>query len=244
MRRGESLLYSRRHGIAFAHYPKTAGHSMVKWFRETFPDAAFVKPDPIHPVSHLSVRESLDHLGIAPQSLRFLGRSGRNAVGSLARHILLFPRPPLRIIGVVREPLAMLVSLFEYWKSYDFGAEPITPLIRAAKTGSFKTFLEHAILRRELPKYDNFFDVGGQAWGNTRLLDLESLDADLAALTDEWGIETPVTRLDRCNVGPRQGRDLSLYLDEAGALVDVARSYFGWYYRRRSAAATPVRRAA
>lgn len=244
MRRGESLLYSRRHGIAFAHYPKTAGHSLVKWFRATFPDAAFVKPDPIHPVSHLSVRESLDHLGIAPQSLRFLGRSGRNAVGSLARHILLFPRPPLRIIGVVREPLAMLVSLFEYWKSYDFGAEPITPLIRAAKTGSFKTFLEHAILRRELPKYDNFFDVGGQAWGNTRLLDLESLDADLAALTDEWGIETPVTRLDRCNVGPRQGRDLSLYLDEAGALVDVARSYFGWYYRRRSAAATPVRRAA
>ena len=244
MRRGESLLYSRRHGIAFAHYPKTAGHSMVQWFRETFPDAAFVKPDPIHPVSHLSVRESLDHLGIAPQSLRFLGRSGRNAVGSLARHILLFPRPPLRIIGVVREPLAMLVSLFEYWKSYDFGAEPITPLIRAAKTGSFKTFLEHAILRRELPKYDNFFDVGGQAWGNTRLLDLESLDADLAALTDEWGIETPVTRLDRCNVGPRQGRDLSLYLDEAGTLVGVARGYFGWYYRRRSAAATPVRRAA
>ena len=116
------MLYSRRHGIAFAHYPKTAGHSMVKWFRATFPDAAFVKPDPIHPVSHLSVRESLDRLGIAPQSLRFLGRSGRNAVGSLARHILPFPRPPLRIIGVVREPLAMLVSLFEYWKSYDFGA--------------------------------------------------------------------------------------------------------------------------
>jgi len=238
------MLYSRRHRIAFAHYPKTAGHSMVKWFRATFPDAAFVKPDPIHPVSHLPVRESLDRLGIAPQSLRFLGRSGRNAVGSLARHILPFPRPALRIIGVVREPLAMLVSLFEYWGSYDFGAEPITPLIRAAKTGSFKTFLEHAILRRELPKYDNFFDVGGQAWGNTRLLDLESLDADLDALTEAWGIDTPVTRLDRCNVGPRQGRDLSLYLDEAGTLVGVARGYFGWYYRRRSAAATPVRRAA
>ena len=238
------MLYSRQHSIAFAHYPKTAGHSMVKWFRATFPDAAFVTPDPIHPVSHLSVRESLDRLGIAPQPLRFLGRSGRNAVGNLARHILPFPQPQLRIIGVVREPMAMLVSLFEYWQSYDFGAEPITPLIAAAKTGSFPIFLERAILRRELPKYDNFFDVGGQAWANTRLLDLESLDDDLDALTDEWGIETPVTRLDRCNVGPRPVRDLSPYLEEAGALATAARSYFGWYYRRQAAAAATVRRVA
>jgi hypothetical protein len=229
------MLYSRQHRIAFAHYPKTAGHSMVKWFRATFPDAAFVNPDPIHPVSHLSVRESLDKLGIAPQPLRFLGRSGRNAIGSLARHILPFPQPQLRVIGVVREPMAMLVSLFEYWQSYDFGAEPITPLIAAAKTGSFPIFLERAILRRELPKYDNFFDVGGQAWKNTRLLDLESLDDDLDALTDEWGIESPVMRLDRCNVGPRHVRDLSPYLEEAGALATAARNYFGWYYRRQAA---------
>jgi hypothetical protein len=140
--------------------------------------------------------------------------------------------------------MAMLVSLFEYWQSYDFGAEPITPLIAAAKTGSFPIFLERAILRRELPKYDNFFDVGGELWANTRLLDLESLDEDLDALTDEWGIETPVTRLDRCNVGPRQVRDLSPYLEEAGALATAARSYFGWYYRRQAAAAATVRRAA
>jgi hypothetical protein len=134
------MLYSRTHNIAFVHYPKTAGHSMVKWFRATFPDAAFVKPDPIHQISHLSVRESLERLGIAPKPLRFLGRSGRNAVGSLARHILPFPRPQWRIAGVVREPMAMLVSLFEYWKSFDFGAEPITPLIAAAKTGCLPPF--------------------------------------------------------------------------------------------------------
>jgi hypothetical protein len=236
------VLYSRKERIAFAHYPKTAGHSMVKWFRATFPDAAFVQPDPIHPVSHLSVRESLDRLCIAPQPLRFLGRSGRNAVGNLARHILPFPQPQLRIIGVVREPMAMLVSLFEYWQSYNFGAEPITPLIAAAKTGSFKTFLDRAILRRELPKYDNFFDVGGEVWANTRLLDLESLDNDLADLTEAWRIKSPMPRLDRCNVGPRPVRDLSPYLEEAGALATAARSYFGWYYRRQAAAAT--RRAA
>ena len=238
------MLYSRKHRIAFAHYPKTAGHSMVKWFRATFPDAAFVKPDPIHPVSHLSVRESLDRLGIAPQSLRFLGRSGRNAVGNLARHILPFPQPPVRIIGVVREPMAMLVSLFEYWQSFNFGTEPITPLIAAAKTGSFPIFLERAILRRELPKYDNFFDGGGEVWANTRLLDLESLDDDLDDLTEAWGIKSPGPRLDRCNVGRRQVRDLSPYLEEAGALATVARSYFGWYYRRQAAAAATVRRAA
>ena len=236
------MLYSPRHSIAFAHYPKTAGHSLVKWFRATFPDARFINPDPIHPVSHLSVRESLDRLGIAPQPFRFLGRSGRNAVGSLARHILPFPQPQLRIIGVVREPMSMLVSLFEYWKTYDFGTEPITPLIAAARTGSFPTFLHRAVVRRELPKYDNFFDVGGAAWENTRLLDLETLDEDLAELTEAWGIETPVPRLERCNVGPRQVRDLSPYVDEAGALATVARSYFGWYYRRQTAAAATVRR--
>lgn len=238
------MLYSPRHSIAFAHYPKTAGHSLVKWFRATFPDARFVNPDPIHPVSHLSVRESLDRLGIARQPFRFLGRSGRNAVGSLARHIVPFSRPRLRIIGVVREPMSMLVSLFEYWKSYDFGTEPITPLIAAARTGSFPTFLHRAVVRRELPKYDNFFDVGGAAWENTRLLDLETLDEDLAELTEAWGIETPSPRLDRCNVGPRQVRDLSPYLDEAGALATVARSYFGWYYRRQAAVAAAPRRAA
>jgi hypothetical protein len=238
------MLYSPRHSIAFAHYPKTAGHSLVKWFRATFPDARFINPDPIHPVSHLSVRESLDRLGIAPQPFRFLGRSGRNAVGSLARHILPFPQPQLRIIGVVREPMSMLVSLFEYWKTYDFGTEPITPLIAAARTGSFPTFLHRAVVRRELPKYDNFFDVGGAAWETTRLLDLETLDEDLAELTEAWGIETPVPRLERCNVGPRQVRDLSPYVDEAGALATVARSYFGWYYRRQAAVAAAPRRAA
>jgi hypothetical protein len=115
-------------------------------------------------------------------------------------------------------------------------------LIAAARTGSFPTFLHRAVVRRELPKYDNFFDVGGAAWENTRLLDLETLDEDLDALTDEWGIESPVPRLERCNVGPRQVRDLSPYVDEAGALATVARSYFGWYYRRQTAAAATVRR--
>ena len=109
------MLYSRQHSIAFAHYPKTAGHSMVKWFRAT---------------------------------------------------------------------------------------------------------------------------------SNTRLLDLESLDDDLDDLTEAWGIKSPVPRLDRCNVGPRPVRDLSPYLDEAGALATAARSYFGWYYRRQAAAAATVRRAA
>lgn len=230
------MLYSPSHQIAFAHYPKTAGHSLVRWFRAAFPDARFLVPDPIHPVSHLPVRESLDHLGIAPQPLRFLGRSSRGAVNAMTRNILSFRGPPLRIFGVVREPMAMLVSLYEYWRNYDFGAEATTPLILAARSGSFRTFLHRAVVRRELPKYENFFDVGGVAWHSTRLLDLESIDEALAALVREWGLDTAPPRLERCNVGPRQVRDLGAHLEEAGPLVAVARSYFGWYYRRRGAA--------
>jgi hypothetical protein len=38
------MLHSPAANIAFAHYPKTAGHSLVSWFRGAFPDAAFVDP--------------------------------------------------------------------------------------------------------------------------------------------------------------------------------------------------------
>ena len=81
-------------------------------------------------------------------------------------------------------------------------------------------------------------------WANTRLLDLESLDNDLAALTEAGGIKSPMPRLDRCNVGPRPVRDLSPYLEEAGTLATAAQRYFGWYDRRQAAAAATVRRAA
>lgn len=222
------MLYSPSAGIAFAHYPKTAGHSLVEWFRGTFPDARFVEPDPVHPISHLPVHESLVRLGFLPGRSRGLGRVGRRITGACVRLVAGAPRMP-RIIGAVREPFSMLVSLFEYWRDYPFAAEPDSTLIRAARSGSFRAFLERAVVRGELPKYENFFDVGGPAWASTRLLDFSTLEESLAHVGREWGFSVPPGSLGRRNVGPRPRRDLEPYRDEAAPLAFAIRSRFRWY---------------
>ena len=46
------MLISRTHKLAFAHYPKTAGTSLQRWFIDTCPDAELLVPDnPHYPVS-------------------------------------------------------------------------------------------------------------------------------------------------------------------------------------------------
>lgn len=64
---GANMLYSRSMDLGFAHYPKTAGHSITKWFREVFPDARLVEPHPLYEVNHLPVRDSLEKLGLVPR---------------------------------------------------------------------------------------------------------------------------------------------------------------------------------
>ena len=71
------MLYSQSMDIGFAHYPKTAGHSLTRWFREVFPDARLVEPHPIYEVNHLPVRYSLEQLGLVPRQDRFSGRRHR-----------------------------------------------------------------------------------------------------------------------------------------------------------------------
>jgi len=56
------MLVSPSARLALAHYPKTAGHSLVRWFRTAFPDAAFVEPPTVYTISHLPVRVSLKRL--------------------------------------------------------------------------------------------------------------------------------------------------------------------------------------
>jgi len=227
------VLHSRAAGIAFAHYPKTAGHALVEWFRATFPDAAFVEPDPVHPISHLPVRESLVRLGAVPRGGRILGRAGRAAVGRIAAIAgRIGPAPKWRVIGVVREPFEMLVSLFEYWRDYPFATEPDSTLIRAARSGSFGVFLDRAVVRGELPKYENFFDVGGPVWASTRLLDFADLDLALARVGEEWGFTVPAAGLARRNVGPRPTRDLGPYRAAAGPLLLAVERRFAWYRRQ------------
>lgn len=243
---GPTMLVSRQHNIAFAHYPKTAGCSFARWFCEVFPDAVYVPAsDP-----HIAVRPSLESLGLA---------SGPPVRNKLLRRCLsgcrkVLPFPPanqpcdLRIIGVVREPFEMLVSLYEYWRRTISPGQPAPRLIRTACTKSFRAFVELAVVGQRLPNYEDFFDVGGPAWGTTRLLDFATLDGALAAACEELGIQTSAT-LGLHNSAPRRMRAIRDYAVEAGDLIREVRAYFRWYYEEAEyvmlhGARTSFRRAA
>ncbi|MFM8415757.1 MAG: hypothetical protein ACKOCX_13675 [Planctomycetota bacterium] len=225
------MLYSRSANIAFAHYPKTAGHSLVAWLRQMFPDVAFVDPPPVYTISHFAVRESLERLGLAMPA-------AGSARGGWRRRLprwLGGPAAPseaggLRIIGVLREPFEMLVSLYEYWRTYQFHEPPKPELIRAARERPFPEFLAMAVVDQHVRNYRDFFDVGGPAWPATRLLAFESLGPALARACREFGVPPPAEALGHCNTGPRPGRDLGPYHAAAGDLVASVRRHFAWYY--------------
>ncbi|MFM8893627.1 MAG: hypothetical protein ACKOTB_18795 [Planctomycetia bacterium] len=241
------MLYSRSADIGFAHYPKTAGHSLTRWFCATFPDAELVERHPWYDVNHLPVRDSLERLGLVPRREptrarglsgawdRFLGHAvrlatGRPTTGGRRRG------PPVqpcstRIIGVVREPFEMLVSLFEYWRTFAFPAPPTQPLILQARSGNVREFLRAAVADAGLPSYEEFFDIDGPAAGGTRLLDFARLEPALVAVCLEFGIPGPGARLGQHNAGPGRSRNLESYRDEAGDLLAAVEHHFRWYYR-------------
>ena len=241
------MLYSRMFDIAFAHYPKTAGHSLTQWFCNAFPDAEFVEQNRRHAVSHLPVRQSLVQLGLVPPAvnnprtgLRRLARACANLPRRLTRWITTAayghtPRCNTRIIGVVREPFEMLVSLFEYWRRFDFEGTTNQPLIECARTGTFREFLAIAVVDRMADNYYDFFDMGGPASANTRLLDFHSLEPALLHICREFGVNPPAAKLGCLNASPtatRHGRDLLKYRTEAGSLVHEVHAHFHWYYKQ------------
>jgi hypothetical protein len=239
------MLYSQSMDIGFAHYPKTAGHSLTRWFREVFPDAKLVEPHPLYEVNHLPVRDSLEKLGLVPprrdpsldsrhRITRACAKLSRTLVRCLPaslRASVGHGKPcPTRIIGVVREPFEMLVSLFEYWRSFDFAEEPTQPLIRAARQDGFRRFLGMAVSDGGLATYESFFDMEGPASSNTRLLDFNALEPALLQACREFGVSVPKAKLGLLNVGPSRQRDLQPYRLEAGTLMSEVRSHFRWYY--------------
>ncbi len=239
------MLYSQSMDIGFAHYPKTAGHSLTRWFREVFPDAKLVEPHPLYEVNHLPVRDSLEKLGLVPPrrdpSLASCHRLTRACVKLSRTLVRCLPaglrasiaheKPcPTRIIGVVREPFEMLVSLFEYWRSFDFAEEPTQPLILAARQDGFHRFLGMAVSDGGLATYESFFDMDGPASSNTRLLDFNALEPALFQVFREFGVSVPQAKLGLFNVGPSRQRDLQRYRTEAGSLMSEVRSHFRWYY--------------
>ena len=239
------MLYSQSMDIGFAHYPKTAGHSLTRWFRDVFPDARLVEPHPLYEVNHLPVRDSLERLGLVPQRrdpslagshrltrvchklARTLGRwlpQGRDASTVDVQPC------KTRIIGVIREPFEMLVSLFEYWRSYAFLEEPTQPLIQWARRDDFHRFLSLAVDEGGLANYESFFDMDGPASSNTRLLDFNALEPALLQVCREFGVNATEPRLGLHNVGPSRQPDLHRYRTEAGTLMSGVRSHFRWYY--------------
>ncbi len=139
---------------------------------------------------------------------------------------LLAPIVP-RMIGVLRDPFEMLVSLFEYWRHAET-SNP-NPYIRAARECSFRDFLSAAVIGERAPRYEQFFDVGGPAWANTRLLDLRTIDASLRVVCQEFGLPEPQS-VPVTNTSPSGSKDLSSYQEEAGPVLSFVKTHFRWYY--------------
>jgi len=218
------MLYSPAAQIAFAHYPKNAGCTMFQWFTTAFPDALHLDPDG----PHLAVRPGLDRLARREEPGP-LGRLRRLVARSAARSAALAAAGRrVRVLGVIREPFESLVSLYEFWRRGRPGVFA-SELMRAAKEGTFADFLNLAIRERQCPRYVDFFDVGGPAWENTRLLDFARLEPALAQACREFGIEPPAG-LERLNAAPARLKSIDEYRREAGSYIIYVRNYFRWYY--------------
>lgn len=218
------MLFSPTRRVAFAHYPKTAGTSLTHWFLAAFPDAVPVCAG----FPHTPVRRGLELLGVcrtptrgASWLLRLPFRT--DAESAVSAH------PPACIIGVIREPFEMLVSLYEYWRRQPGPTR--SSFIRSAQQGSFSEFLTVGFRRRKIIAYEHFFDVDGPAWPQTRLVTFDALQPGLLEVCRELGITTP-PQLTRANAAARYQRTLDDYAAEAGPLVDRVRTHFAWYYEQ------------
>lgn len=220
------MLYSRSADVAFAHYPQTADFAIADWFQRAFPDARFVRPGS----PHVDVRRSLAWL------------SGGRSLPPLARirHLARVSswRPPcaarpdlaarIRIIGVVRDPLEMLAALYGSWRQGDANPNPRDPLATAAWEGRFADFVRQAIGGR-LPSYAAFFDAGGPAWPNTRLVHFANLEEGLARACREFGLDSAIDLpLGRCG-SVRTGHVPPGIALPAGLAAKVRR-HFAWYH--------------
>jgi len=220
------MLYSLAANVAFAHYPKTAGSAIADWFCRAFPDARYVKPG----YPHVDVRRSLAWLTGGRSlptiaRLRYLSRAS-NWRASIE------PRPELpariRIIGVVRDPLEMLASLYDYWRRNDRNPNDRDPLVTAAWEGRFADFVRQAVAGR-LPSYAAFFDAGGPAWPNTRIVHFGAVEDGIARACREFGLPAPVD-LPRKNCGSASHGRLDHRALIAAPLAEQLRRHFAWYY--------------
>lgn len=108
------MLFSPSQRLVFAHYPKTAGTSVREWFKGVFLDYVDVAPAN----GHIDVRSGLKLLAAAKAVRRPRTRWCSNLLGLFRSHSQLAwdRRESVAIIGTIREPFDMLVSLYNYWR--------------------------------------------------------------------------------------------------------------------------------
>jgi hypothetical protein len=223
------MLYSDRFGIGLARHPKTASSALTVWFLEAFPDAK--ASDPHDP--HVSVPVSLRRFGlvatpksppkwhtILPKPLR-----PRPAVPALTRS--------LTVIGVIREPFEMLVSLYSYWRRNTARKQrrPGT-LSYTAAHGSFRDFVVHAVIERKLPNYHDFFGVGLPEQPSLELIDFRSIHSGLETVCREHGVQAAVA-VPVANEAP-SNHDYDRFRDEVRFMLPAIRSRYRWYYEEAS----------
>lgn len=230
------MLYSLAANVAFAHYPKTAGSAVAEWFRRSFPDARYIKPG----YPHVDVRRTLAWLSggrsLSPlQRMQYLVRySNWRLPIEPVRDI----HSRIRIIGVVREPLEMLASLYEYWRRGDTNPNPRDALVTAAWEGRFQEFVHRAVSGR-LKSYGDFFDAGGSAWPNTRLVHFDDVAGGIARALREFGLDVPVL-LPQKNCGTGTSSRMAEYERLAGPLTAEVHRHFAWYHDTFSHADHPA----
>lgn len=223
------MLFSPSSRIAFAHYPKAAGTSLSHWFHQRFPDAYPADPNN----GHLPVRPSLERLGFVrslPRSPRLVRETARLLQTGLKTVGVTAERCDITIIGVLRDPFEMLVSLYEYWHRRGRFEDFADPLFQAARRGTFRAFFELAVIHHRVHTYKKFFDVGGPAWPTTRLIDFHSLEQGLAIVSRELRIDRHAEPLATLNAALGGSRDIENYRSQVHDLMAALHARFHWYY--------------
>ena len=223
------MLISLHHKVAFAHYPKTAGTSLAQWFRETCPDATYLNPS--NP--HLPVGESLrllrQQLARSPAGrLRDVGARTARRIGLRSSA---WPDPSWRIFGVLRDPFELMISLYEYWRTYPFEPGRRQPLIECAIRHTFRDFVAASVIGKAIAPYEVFFDSGGPLWHRTTLLHFSSLQEGVARMCSDTGLPSTCS-LPFMNRTPDLGRDMRRYSEEIGSLMYDLKQHFSWYYQQ------------